>query len=204
MNMNYPTLDIEQLFQKLTEFGGLPNTEMLPHVTSRVPDGADTQETGSLGAGPVVLFVWQPFLRHLVVVVIVDVQHPVHQLPTGCSRFHSPTWALFRRAVQSGQRQCCQMSLIYARSTRCGLFFSHLVRDTVSTITRREQEDMSRTEDLATKLRTLSYDHDRLLSIQRAATELAANAERETNLHKARLACVRCHHLLNFFSDTDA
>ncbi|OCH85887.1 hypothetical protein OBBRIDRAFT_890874 [Obba rivulosa] len=49
-------------------------------------------------------------------------------------------------------------------------------------------DDMSRTEDLSTKLRTLSYDHERLMSMYRTATEKAANAEREMNLHKSRLA----------------
>ncbi|RDB15346.1 Afadin- and alpha-actinin-binding protein B [Hypsizygus marmoreus] len=49
-------------------------------------------------------------------------------------------------------------------------------------------EDMARTEELTTKLRILTYDHERLRSMHRTATETAANAERETNLHKSRLA----------------
>ncbi|KIJ65501.1 hypothetical protein HYDPIDRAFT_174941 [Hydnomerulius pinastri MD-312] len=48
--------------------------------------------------------------------------------------------------------------------------------------------DMSRAEDLSTKLRTLSYDHERLMTMHRSAVEKAANAEREMNLHKSRLA----------------
>ncbi|KAG5653603.1 hypothetical protein H0H81_011975 [Sphagnurus paluster] len=48
-------------------------------------------------------------------------------------------------------------------------------------------EDMARTEDLTTKLRTLTYDHERLRSLHRNATETAANSEREMNLHKSRL-----------------
>ncbi|KAJ7781898.1 Afadin and alpha-actinin-binding-domain-containing protein [Mycena maculata] len=48
-------------------------------------------------------------------------------------------------------------------------------------------DDMARTEDLTTKLRTLSYDHERLLAMYRTVTDTAANAERETNLHKSRL-----------------
>ncbi|KAJ3555581.1 hypothetical protein NM688_g2497 [Phlebia brevispora] len=51
-------------------------------------------------------------------------------------------------------------------------------------------DDMSRTEELSTKIRTLSYDHERLQSMYRAATEKAANAEREASLHKSRLANV--------------
>lgn len=47
---------------------------------------------------------------------------------------------------------------------------------------------MSRTEELSTKLRTMSYDHDRLFTMHRAAVEKTANAERETNLHKSKLA----------------
>ncbi|KAF8159368.1 Afadin and alpha-actinin-binding-domain-containing protein [Crassisporium funariophilum] len=48
-------------------------------------------------------------------------------------------------------------------------------------------EDMARTEELTTKYRTLSYDHERMLSMYRTATDKAANAEREMNLHKSRL-----------------
>ncbi|KAL6297903.1 Afadin and alpha-actinin-binding-domain-containing protein [Sparassis latifolia] len=48
--------------------------------------------------------------------------------------------------------------------------------------------DMSRTEDLTTKIRTMSYDNERLMSMYQAATERAAHAEREMNLHKSRLA----------------
>lgn len=51
---------------------------------------------------------------------------------------------------------------------------------------------MSRTEELSTKLRTMSYDHDRLYTMHRAAVEKTANAERETNLHKSKLAYVYC------------
>ncbi|KAI0701494.1 Afadin and alpha-actinin-binding-domain-containing protein [Cytidiella melzeri] len=51
----------------------------------------------------------------------------------------------------------------------------------------QRMEDMSRTEDLSTKIRTLSYDHERLMSMYRAAAENAANAEREMNMHKSRL-----------------
>ncbi|KAJ7255423.1 Afadin and alpha-actinin-binding-domain-containing protein [Mycena haematopus] len=48
-------------------------------------------------------------------------------------------------------------------------------------------DDMTRTEDLTTKLRTLSYDHERLTTMHRTAIDTAANAEREANLHKSRL-----------------
>ena len=49
---------------------------------------------------------------------------------------------------------------------------------------------MSRTEELTTKLRTLSYDHERLTSMYKTQTEKAANAEREMNLHKTRMTYV--------------
>ena len=52
------------------------------------------------------------------------------------------------------------------------------------------QDDMSRAEDLTTKFRTLSYDHERLMTMHRTANEKVANAEREMNLHKSRLAWV--------------
>ncbi|KAG2103085.1 Afadin and alpha-actinin-binding-domain-containing protein [Suillus discolor] len=48
--------------------------------------------------------------------------------------------------------------------------------------------DMSRAEDLSTSLRTLSYDHERLMGMHRSATEKAANAEREMNVYKSRMA----------------
>ncbi|CCM01360.1 uncharacterized protein FIBRA_03410 [Fibroporia radiculosa] len=51
-------------------------------------------------------------------------------------------------------------------------------------------DDMSRTEELSTKIRTLSYDHERMVSMHKAATDRAANAEREMNVHKSRLAAV--------------
>lgn len=47
---------------------------------------------------------------------------------------------------------------------------------------------MSRTEDLTTKLRTLSYDHERLTSMYKTEAEKSGNAEREMNTHKSRLA----------------
>ncbi|KAF8347974.1 Afadin and alpha-actinin-binding-domain-containing protein [Amanita rubescens] len=50
--------------------------------------------------------------------------------------------------------------------------------------------DMARTEDLTTKLRVLQYDYERLQSMHRTAQSDAENAERETNLQKARLATV--------------
>ncbi|TRM58710.1 Afadin and alpha-actinin-binding-domain-containing protein [Schizophyllum amplum] len=49
-------------------------------------------------------------------------------------------------------------------------------------------EDMSRTEDLSTRLRTLNYDHERLKSMHNTAEEKAASAEREMNAYKSRLA----------------
>ncbi|KAG1857327.1 Afadin and alpha-actinin-binding-domain-containing protein [Suillus subalutaceus] len=48
--------------------------------------------------------------------------------------------------------------------------------------------DISRAEDLSTSLRTLSYDHERLTGMHRSATEKAANAEREMNVYKSRIA----------------
>ncbi|KAG2363148.1 Afadin and alpha-actinin-binding-domain-containing protein [Suillus spraguei] len=48
--------------------------------------------------------------------------------------------------------------------------------------------DISRAEDLSTSLRTLSYDHERLMGMHRSATEKAANAEREMNVYKSRIA----------------
>jgi hypothetical protein len=57
---------------------------------------------------------------------------------------------------------------------------------------------MARTEDLTTRLRTLAYDHERLMTMYRTATDTAANAERETSLHKSRLTYVLLIAYLSF------
>src|SRR6266436_3749944 len=49
------------------------------------------------------------------------------------------------------------------------------------------QEDMTRAEELSTKLRTLSYDHERLRTMHGAATETAESAEREAAAARAKL-----------------
>jgi outer membrane murein-binding lipoprotein Lpp len=49
------------------------------------------------------------------------------------------------------------------------------------------QEDMTRAEELTTKLRTLSYDHERLRTMHNAATETAEGAEREAAAARAKL-----------------
>ncbi|KAJ7580155.1 Afadin and alpha-actinin-binding-domain-containing protein [Mycena floridula] len=51
-------------------------------------------------------------------------------------------------------------------------------------------KDMSRTEELATEVRTLRYEQERLSSMYRTATEKAAKFEGDMNLHKAQLAAV--------------
>ncbi|KAK0188532.1 Afadin and alpha-actinin-binding-domain-containing protein [Armillaria mellea] len=47
-------------------------------------------------------------------------------------------------------------------------------------------KDMSRAEELATELRTLRYDHERIKSMHCNAAEKAANFEREMNIHKSK------------------
>ena len=49
---------------------------------------------------------------------------------------------------------------------------------------------MSRMEDLTVKCRTLTYDLERMRSLHGKEVEKAVNAERESNLHKSRLAYV--------------
>ena len=46
---------------------------------------------------------------------------------------------------------------------------------------------MARAEELTTKLRTLSYDHERLRTMHSAATETAESAEREAAAARAKL-----------------
>jgi len=47
---------------------------------------------------------------------------------------------------------------------------------------------MTRAEEMTTKLRTLSYDHERLRTMHGAATETAENAEREAAAARAKLS----------------
>ena len=47
---------------------------------------------------------------------------------------------------------------------------------------------MSQSEELSTKLRTLSYDHERLLSMHRTSKVRLESTEREVSLYKSRLA----------------
>lgn len=47
---------------------------------------------------------------------------------------------------------------------------------------------------MSTKLRTLSYDHERLQKMYESAKEAAAYAEREMNLHKSKLAALTASH----------
>ncbi|KAK0214915.1 Afadin and alpha-actinin-binding-domain-containing protein [Armillaria fumosa] len=51
----------------------------------------------------------------------------------------------------------------------------------------QRMKDMSRAEELATELRTLRYDHERIKSMHNSAAEKAANFEREVNVHKSKL-----------------
>ncbi|KDQ19658.1 hypothetical protein BOTBODRAFT_28227 [Botryobasidium botryosum FD-172 SS1] len=51
----------------------------------------------------------------------------------------------------------------------------------------QRMEDMSRTEDLNTKLRTLSYDHERLNGMHKLAKEQATHAECEAEAAKSKL-----------------
>jgi len=46
---------------------------------------------------------------------------------------------------------------------------------------------MTRAEELMTKLRTLSYDYERLSTMHGAATETAESAEREAAAARAKL-----------------
>ncbi|KAL4065926.1 Afadin and alpha-actinin-binding-domain-containing protein [Scleroderma yunnanense] len=52
----------------------------------------------------------------------------------------------------------------------------------------QRMNDMSRSEDLSTKLRTLSYDHERLMNMYRTSKEKVESTEREVSLYKSRLA----------------
>lgn len=81
------------------------------------------------------------------------------------------------------------MFTLYARPTsgecscRDSFFFVSLSYISSS----HTQEDMTRTEDLTTKLRTLSYDYERLRTMHSAATETAESAEREAAAARAKL-----------------
>lgn len=55
-------------------------------------------------------------------------------------------------------------------------------------LTTLHQEDLQRTEDLSTKLRTLSYDYERLMTMHKSVSAAAAEAEREASTMKSKLA----------------
>ncbi|KAI6113107.1 Afadin and alpha-actinin-binding-domain-containing protein [Pisolithus sp. B1] len=65
---------------------------------------------------------------------------------------------------------------------------SERVAKCLLTMLSQRVDDMSRAEDLSTKLRTLSYDHERLIGMHSASKEEAASAGREVNQYKSRLA----------------
>ncbi|KAF8581520.1 hypothetical protein K439DRAFT_1662257 [Ramaria rubella] len=52
----------------------------------------------------------------------------------------------------------------------------------------QRMEDLGRTEELGSKLRTLTYEYERLQSMHRTAVEGSANAEREMHFFKSKLA----------------
>jgi len=60
------------------------------------------------------------------------------------------------------------------------------------------QQDMSRTEELSAKFRTLTYDHERLLTMHRTANEKVATAEKEVNLYKTKLTYVSISCFISF------
>lgn len=64
---------------------------------------------------------------------------------------------------------------------------SERVAKCLLTMLSQRVDDMSRAENLSTKLRTLSYDHERLMDMHSASKEKVANAEREVNQYKSRL-----------------
>lgn len=57
---------------------------------------------------------------------------------------------------------------------------------------------MSRIEELTAKYRTISYDLERMRSMHCSEVEKAANAEREMNLNKSKLAYVHGLTLADF------
>ena len=60
---------------------------------------------------------------------------------------------------------------------------------------------MERAEDLTTRLNTLSYDHERLVGMHKAAKDQAAHAQREAESAKSKHAYVPCQpHPLNSHS----
>jgi len=80
-----------------------------------------------------------------------------------------------------------------ARMVKCllGLLSQRMVREHFcqpNMMNIVQKEDMSRTENMTAKYRSLTYDLERMRSLYRTETEKAANAEREMNLYKSRLA----------------
>lgn len=110
-------------------------------------------------------------------------QPRVPQLPARRPWLRLLSRRISRRPLGHRLGQSRQMSPRHAGSTS-GQPLPLLVVDANLTVL---QDDMSRTEQLSTKLRTLTYDHERLLTMERTAKEKAANAEKEVSLSKTRL-----------------
>jgi hypothetical protein len=83
----------------------------------------------------------------------------------------------------------CLLSMLSQRVVSVTFAFVLIITsvDTPSLFLGISQEDMTRAEELTTKLRTLSYDHERLRTMHGAATETAESAERETAAARAKL-----------------
>ena len=71
------------------------------------------------------------------------------------------------------------------KSSQCARYHSGALLNPFFALS--SQEDMNRAEELTTKLRTLSYDHERLCTMHSAATETAEGAEREAAAARAKL-----------------
>ena len=71
------------------------------------------------------------------------------------------------------------------KSSQCVLDCSGVLLNPLLALS--SQEDMTRAEELTTKLRTFSYDHERLRTMHSAATETAEGAEREAAAARAKL-----------------
>ncbi|KAI0954591.1 hypothetical protein AcW1_006435 [Taiwanofungus camphoratus] len=119
-------------------------------------------------------------------------------LDVSMSDFGSPFSAATSESSSTSSLQYINSQLIahgFAQSP--GLSLEGLAKDDADKVVKcllgmlsQRINDMSRTEDLTTKIRTLSYDHERLMSMYQTTKDRAANAERETNVHKSRLTSV--------------
>lgn len=143
-----------------------------------------SEKARPLGFGCVCIGIWLAVFRSIHLFVCINPKSPVPQLTAHRPWVHHRAWALTRRYLLRRLRACGQMFSIYVRPEN-GTFGGPFE---FCRVLLPRQNDMSQAENLSTKLRTLSYDHERLMNMHRTSKEKLESTEKEVSLFKSRLA----------------